>query len=193
MRIFLYIVIVIICIGCKSEPCSHDEALPVVASLTKLSYTCFEDTVYGKGDSSETMGQMYLEFMLTNPNEDSVWLPMNKVYIDSVYTDTLYRSHISVVLNGRKVYARKLYPTPLVMSGNEKCRMVMKIHDIDAKYLHDIKKTVTSLGFKYIKDKSDSISCKRGVGDIRFTVDSNIVLCKMPKIFWNNNIQSMPD
>ncbi|TGX80115.1 hypothetical protein E5358_13755 [Palleniella muris] len=191
MKKILYTFIVISFVGCDLQfrKDHNSEVLPVNASLTKLSYTRLEDTTNIKDDKT---GQMYLELTLTNPNEETVCLPMNKVYIDSVFTDTICKSYISVSLSGYNLNIHKQNPHPLMLRGKERCVIMLKIHDMPARHLYDIKKTIANMEFEYIKTKSDSVYCEKKIGNIKFTVDENVVVHKLPETFWQGNNYLMP-
>ncbi|MDE5986908.1 MAG: hypothetical protein K2H16_06465 [Prevotella sp.] len=191
MKRVLYTVIVIAFIGCHLDASRniHDEILPVTASLKKISYTYFEDFEFNKRNNFEEKGQMYLELTLLNPNEDTVCLPMDKVYMDSVFVDTFYKSRLFVSLRGHQLDIHKQTPHPLMLRGKGTCSIRIKLQNIPANDLYDIQKTIANLKFEYAKSNSDSIYCKKKIGDIEFTVDKNIVISKIPEIFWNNNIQ----
>ncbi|MCM1079472.1 MAG: hypothetical protein NC344_09930 [Bacteroidales bacterium] len=173
MKNIIFIIIIITFYGCgKTSKKDRDDnvAFPVIALLSRVDCTWFEDSTLNKKSGIDKMGKVFLKFILTNPNDSPVALPIYRADID-----TLYKSHIEVYRNKFKLESEKLYSNELVLRGREQCSITVKIQDISEtgyRDFKDISKAVSSLDFRYIKDVSDSIYFKERLGCMKFYIDN---------------------
>lgn len=171
MRNIIFIIIIVAFCGCNSASRRGSSAtFPVIALLSRVDCTWFEDSMLNKRAGIEKPEDVYLNFVLTNPNDSPVYLPMHRDI-----TDTLYKSHIEVYHKGHKLNTEKQHSHPIILKGKEQCTITVKIQNIGDTELcsdfSDIKKAFASLEFKYVKDESDSIYGKKRVGDMKFYID----------------------
>lgn len=169
----IFIVAIVAFCGCNSasRQDSNCKTFPVIALLSRVDCTWFEDSILNEKSGIGKMGKVFLNFILTNPNDSPIALPVCGTY----GSDTLYKSNIEVYRKGHKLDSENIYSNKLVLNGREQCFITVKIEDISKTGYNgfkDIKKAVAALDFVYIENKADSMYFKEKIGRMNFYIDN---------------------
>lgn len=182
MRNLLFVFIIITFFGCNLNTKIDDGVLPVTATLNEVGCSWYISSELNKKAGIKKMGALNLVFILSNPNDSPVYIPIyNKM-------DTMYKSKIEIYLNGKKMTTKTEEPPFIYKAGIS--GIEIKICDVNENNQYegfeDVRKIISDLEFRYMKDETDSVYRKMKVGDIRFDIDEddNILIAYEDTIFF---------
>ena len=179
MRNLLFVFIIITFFGCNLNTKIDDGVLPVTATLENVYSSWYISSELNKKAGIKKMGALDLSFLLSNPNDSPVYIP---IYNER---NTMYKSKIEIYLNGKKMTTKTTVPQPLHMAGVT--GVWIKICDVNENNQYegfeDVRKIISDLEFRYIKDETDSVYRKMKVGDIRFCIDDDLLIAYEDTMF----------